>query len=87
MSQQQQDRLEKNLKAHWLVNLSNTQLTKDEEDVLRLGLKFAPTPKTTPYMDIAAGIEEALFHAKLPQEYAEEIKRRSLQLVQKNTQT
>ena len=61
----------------------NTQLTIDEEDVLRLGLKFAPSPKTTPYMDFVAGIEEAPFHAKLPQEYAEEIKGKVCSLFRK----
>ena len=71
------------MKAHWLVNLSNTQLTKDGEDVLRLGPEFAPTLKTNPYMDFVAGIEEALFHAKLPQEHAEEIKGKVCSLFRK----
>ena len=43
-------------RTRWLVNLSNTILDKDEEEVLKLGPKFAPAPKRIPYTDIAAGV-------------------------------
>ena len=54
----------------WLVNLSNTILDKDEEEVLKLGPKFAPAPKRIPYTDIAAGVEAATHKARLPSEVA-----------------
>ena len=70
----------KSQKVRWLVSLTSIQLT---EDVLRLGLKFALTLKTTQYIDFVAGIEEALFHAKLPQKHAEEIKVKVYRLFRK----
>ena len=60
-------------RSQWLVNLSQAELTKDEEDLLQLGLKFATSPKNIPYMDIAAGVEAEIQKAKLPTEVTEEI--------------
>ena len=56
------------------MNLSKVKLTEEEEDVLRLGLNFVPTPRKVPYFDYIAGIETALHRAKLPQDTAEEVK-------------
>ena len=57
-----------------MVNLSKVKLIEEEEDVLRLGLNFVPTPRKVSYMDRIAGIEMALHRAKLPQDTAEEIR-------------
>lgn len=70
----------------WLVNLSNTILDKDEEEVLKLGPKFAPAPKRIPYTDIAAGVEAATHKARLPSEVAEELTTRVCAAVQKAPQ-
>ena len=70
----------------WLVNLSNTILDKDEEEVLKLGPKFAPAPKRIPYTDIAAGVEAATHKARLPSEAAEELTARVCAAVQKAPQ-
>lgn len=45
-------------------NLSKVKLTEEEEDVLRLGLNFVPTPKKVPYFDYIVGIDTALRKAK-----------------------
>ena len=60
-------------KSQWLVNLSSARLNEDEEEVLRVGPKFAPSPKKIPYTDIIAGVEAATHKAKLPKEVSEEI--------------
>ena len=62
------------LKDRWLMNLSNTVLSEEEEDVLRLGLNFVPTPKAVPHIDHIAGVEAALQRAKLPLETSEEVR-------------
>ena len=62
------------LKERWMVNLSKATFTDDEEDILRLGLNFVPTPKKVPIMDHIAGVEAALQRAKLPPDTSEEIK-------------
>ena len=72
----------------WLVNLSNTtlDLDEDEEEILKLGPKFAPAPERIPYTDITAGVEAATHKAKLPSEVAEEITSRVCAAVQKAPQ-
>ena len=60
-------------KSRWLVNMSSTKLSEEEEDILRLSPKFAPSPGKIPYMDIAAGVEAAMHYAKLPKDACEEI--------------
>ena len=40
-----------------IINLSNTELTNDQINVLKLGLKFSPTPKQN-NMDLKADINE-----------------------------
>ena len=57
----------------WLVNLSNTQLTQEEEDLLKLGLNFAPSPEGSPHVHFVAGVDAATHKAKLPRELSEEI--------------
>ena len=42
----------------WVINLSDKTLSKAEEEVLGLGLNFAPAPTKLPLVDIAAGLEE-----------------------------
>ena len=56
---------------------------KDEEEVLKLGSKFASAPKRIP---IAAGVEVATHKAKLPSEVAEEFTARVCAAVQKAPQ-
>ena len=63
-----------------------TILDKNEEEVLKLGPKFAPVPKRIPYTDIAAGVEAAAHKAKLPSEVAEELTARVCAAVQKAPQ-
>ena len=43
----------------WIVNRTNATLTKQQQEVLELGLNFAPTPNKIPIKDIAAAVEEA----------------------------
>ena len=42
----------------WVVNLSDRSLSKDEEEVLRLGLNFAPAPTKLPLIEMVAALEE-----------------------------
>ena len=51
-----------------LVNLSGTVMKADEEDVLRLGLNFIPTPRKVPYTYHVTGVEAALGRARFPPE-------------------
>ena len=51
-------------------------LSPEEEEVLKLGLNFAPTPKRVPTIDILAGIESSVRRAKLPNEASEELRAR-----------
>ena len=41
-----------------VVNLSNHNLTKPQNNVLALGLNFATNPKRVPYTDIVAATEQ-----------------------------
>ena len=43
-----------------VVNLSNEHLTKDEIEVLSLGLKFTPTPMNDPSADISSRIQPSI---------------------------
>ena len=53
-----QNKLGKRMDPNKVVkNLSNRQLTKDEEQVLAIGLNFAMTPKTIPTEQYIAGTE------------------------------
>ena len=56
----------------------------DEEEVLKLGLNFAPTLRTVPVVDLLAGVEVATRNAKLQAEEAEELRARICCVV-KNT--
>ena len=47
------------IKSKWVVNLSDKNLTVDEENVLKHGLNFAVTPKEIPVDDFIIGIESA----------------------------
>lgn len=64
------------MKGRWLVNLSNNPLTQDEEDVLKLGLSFAPAPKKASHIDFVAAVQTATKRSKLPLDDAEELKSR-----------
>ena len=46
----------------WVVKLSSRTLTDAEEQVLRRGLNFAPTPRRIPYIDIVAAVEGVTRH-------------------------
>ena len=41
-----------------MMNLSSRKLTSAEEEVLRLGLNFAPAPTKLPLLDTVAAVEE-----------------------------
>ena len=43
----------------WLVNQTTVRLTKHQEEVLQLGLKFVPTPRRIPVKDFVAAVETA----------------------------
>ena len=70
--------------SKWVINKSSTKLLPDEEEVLKLGLNFAPTPRTVPVVDLLAGVEVATHNAKLQAEEAEELRARICCVV-KNT--
>ena len=59
-------------KDRWVTNLSGRNQSQAEEEVLRLGLNFTPTPRKIPYVDIAMLIELAA--RKLPPEEAEDLR-------------
>ena len=42
-----------------MVNLAGRPLTRTQEEVLELGLNFAPVPVRFPLMDTIAAVEEA----------------------------
>ena len=68
------------------MNLSSKSLSNDEEEVLRLGLNFAPAPKNLPYTDFIAGVETAAKRAKLKQDEAEEMKSRVCSVLRNSQQ-
>ena len=70
--------------SKWVINKSSTKLLPDEEEVLKLGLNFAPTPRTVPVVDLLAGVEVATRNTKLHAEEAEELRARICCIV-KNT--
>ena len=44
---------------HWVVNLTERNLTPNQQEVLRMGLNFAPVPTKFPLQDTIASVEEA----------------------------
>ena len=50
----------------WVLNLSNNKLNKAQNDVLKQGLNFAPTPSTIPVDDFIIATEKACW--KVPEE-------------------
>ena len=60
--------------ARWVVNLSRKVLTSGQEEVLKLGLNFAPVPTSLPLQDTIVGIEEAA--KRLPKDYATDLRTR-----------
>ena len=42
----------------WVVNLSDQPVSKEQEEVLALGLNFAPAPKKVLFTDTIAAMEE-----------------------------
>ena len=44
--------------SKWVVNMFSRKLSSAEEEILHLGLNFAPTPSRLPLIDIVAAIEE-----------------------------
>ena len=47
-------------KRKWVVNLSSRPLSLKEEEVLRKGMKYAPTPKVIPKKEVVAKVETVL---------------------------
>ena len=47
-------------RKNWVINLSKQKLTKNETDVLSLGVNFAVTQKTIPKQNIIAEIEKGI---------------------------
>ena len=58
----------------WVVNLTDRSLSKPQEDVLRLGLNFAPAPTKLPVVDTIAAVEEGA--RQLSEEDAEDLRGR-----------
>ena len=70
------------LSNRWLVNMSKKPLSKSEE-VLKLGLNFAPTPRKPPIIDFVTGVEVAAEKAKLTREHADEMKNHVCDILKK----
>ena len=45
--------------ARWVINLSDKVLTSAQEEVLKVGLNFAPVPTKVPLQDTIVEVEEA----------------------------
>ena len=60
--------------ARWVVNLSDKVLTSGQEEVLKLGLNFAPVPTKFPLQDTITGVEDAA--RKLPKDDATDLRTR-----------
>ena len=58
----------------WVVNLTDRSVSKPQEDVLKLGLNFAPTPTKLPVVDTTAAVEEGA--RQLSEEDAEDLRGR-----------
>jgi hypothetical protein len=58
----------------WVVNLSDQLISKEQEEVLSLGLNFVPVPKTVSFTDTIAVIEEGT--RDFPPEKGEELRSR-----------
>ena len=54
-----QDREEREVKKKWVVNLSSTPLTDEQERLLAHGPKFAITPRETLVKEYIAAVEQA----------------------------
>ena len=55
------------------MNISKEKLTTEEEDFLKFGLNFAPTPRNIPYIEFVAGIESAMHKAKISKDMSKEL--------------
>ena len=60
--------------ACWVVNLCKRNLTPSQEEMLKMGLNFAPVPMNFPLQDTIAGMEETA--RKLPKEDADDLRMR-----------
>ena len=58
----------------WVVNLTDRSVSKPQEDVLKLGLNFAPAPTKLPVVDTIAAVEEGA--RQLSEEDAEDLRGR-----------
>ena len=58
MAQMKTDR-ENREKNRWVINLSSTPLTEDQERLLAHGPKFVTTPRETPVKEYIAATEQA----------------------------
>ena len=58
----------------WVVNLTDRTLTPAQEDVLKLGLNFAPAPSKLPFTDTMAAVESGA--RKLTPEDADDLRGR-----------
>ena len=58
----------------WVVNLTDRSLSKSQEDILKLGLNFAPAPTKLPVVDTIAAVEEKA--RQLSEEDAEDLRGR-----------
>ena len=55
-----------------MVNLTGRTLSKPQEDILRLGLNFAPAPTKLPLVDTIAVVEKGV--RQLNEEDAEDLR-------------
>ena len=50
------------MKSKWIVNLSSKDLNENQLSILEKDLKFAPTPRKIPRMEIVTEVENAIIH-------------------------
>ena len=56
----------------WVINLSSKELNDSQVQVLKRGLKFAPTPKNIPVKEVVAEVESGL--RRVPQQDADRVR-------------
>ena len=71
---QKQPELRPEGRDRWVVNLTERNLTPNQQEVLRMGLNFAPVPTKFPLQDTIASVEEAA--RQLPKDDADDLRGR-----------
>ena len=71
---QKQPELRPEGRDRWVINLTERNLTPNQQEVLRMGLNFAPVPTKFPLQDTIASVEEAA--RQLPKDDADDLRGR-----------